>query len=154
MLAYIFLELDAIIHSFLMLLNRAPRRCNRNHGTCEEHCALAERAAQGGPLSSWRSSAAWQEYVHKGAWPIVPSGNGRMMLTFYKSEFHSPFLSLVSLTYSAWDERLQQSFEQHFYVPTSPLHDVEHHCDPSLVHKRGIYKVPNKFNSLIPKVFL
>lgn len=45
--------------------------------------------------------------------------------------------TVASWTFKNWAEKLQQSFEKHFWVNTAP-----HPCEkrPDLVHRRGIYK--------------
>lgn len=44
----------------------------------------------------------------------------------------------VFISYSQWDQQLQQSFEAGFWVSTDPQDPSEKR--PDLVHKRGIYK--------------
>lgn len=45
-----------------------------------------------------------------------------------------------SISFSDWASRIQQSFERCFYVPINPDEDAQHDVDPSIVHRRGIYK--------------
>lgn len=42
------------------------------------------------------------------------------------------------VSYSQWDQQLQQTFEACFWVSEDPQDPSEKH--PELVHKRGIYK--------------
>ncbi|XP_024124713.1 glycogen debranching enzyme isoform X1 [Oryzias melastigma] len=44
----------------------------------------------------------------------------------------------VFISYSEWNQQLQQSFETEFWVPEDPNDPNEKH--PDLVHKKGIYK--------------
>lgn len=44
----------------------------------------------------------------------------------------------VFISYSQWDQQLQQSFEAGFWVSGDPHDPNEKH--PELVHKKGIYK--------------
>eukprot|EP00053_Salpingoeca_punica_P015824 m.146643 g.146643 ORF g.146643 m.146643 type:complete len:1557 (-) comp16812_c0_seq2:328-4998(-) len=45
-----------------------------------------------------------------------------------------------SLSYRQWNDLLQESFEQHYYVPEKPKEDLQFRIDQSLVNRRGIYK--------------
>ena len=45
------------------------------------------------------------------------------------------------LIFSDWNAKLQASFEQHFWVPTSASDDGDYAIEPHLVNRRGIYKV-------------
>lgn len=44
----------------------------------------------------------------------------------------------LSVPYSEWDRKIQENFENMFYVSHDPHDPNEKH--PDLVHKRGIYK--------------
>ncbi|PGH10622.1 glycogen debranching enzyme [Helicocarpus griseus UAMH5409] len=45
-----------------------------------------------------------------------------------------------TVTYSDWAKRIEQNFERAYYVPLNPQDDSQHDLDPSIIHRRGIYK--------------
>ncbi|CDS12463.1 hypothetical protein LRAMOSA04657 [Lichtheimia ramosa] len=45
-----------------------------------------------------------------------------------------------TITYSEWNDLLQSNFERIYYVPREPEQDTNYAVDPSIIHKRGIYK--------------
>ncbi|KAI9506252.1 glycogen debranching enzyme [Coemansia spiralis] len=44
------------------------------------------------------------------------------------------------ITYAAWDQLVQQSFEKHFWVPLDKKDDALYHVNSSIVNRRGIYR--------------
>ncbi|THH32030.1 hypothetical protein EUX98_g2165 [Antrodiella citrinella] len=44
------------------------------------------------------------------------------------------------VTYKEWDNLLQASFEECYYIPTDPADDHKYNVNPSIVNRRGIYK--------------
>ncbi|KAL1753858.1 glycoside hydrolase family 13 protein [Schizophyllum commune] len=44
------------------------------------------------------------------------------------------------VTYKAWSDLIQESFEKCYYVPTDPAQDSHYNIKTSLVNRRGIYK--------------
>uniref|UniRef100_A0A060T7E8 Glycogen debranching enzyme n=1 Tax=Blastobotrys adeninivorans TaxID=409370 RepID=A0A060T7E8_BLAAD len=44
------------------------------------------------------------------------------------------------VTFKEWEKRVQNSFERAYYVPREPRQDRLYDVDPSIVHRRGIYK--------------
>lgn len=65
---------------------------------------------------------------HWGSWARITQTDGVSV----------PAGQLVFVSYSQWDQQLQQSFEAAFWVSGDP-HDPDEKR-PDLVHKRGIYK--------------
>ncbi|RLV91284.1 Glycogen debranching enzyme [Spathaspora sp. JA1] len=45
-----------------------------------------------------------------------------------------------SISLQAWEQLIQDNFEKCFYIPSSSKDDHSYSLDPSLVHRRGIYK--------------
>ncbi|KAG7661723.1 GDB1 [[Candida] subhashii] len=39
-----------------------------------------------------------------------------------------------------WEQLIQENFEKCFYIPADPKDDSKYNVDPSLIHRRGIYK--------------
>lgn len=52
-----------------------------------------------------------------------------------------PYAGVEGYTYKEWDTAVQTSFEKYFWVPEKVAEDKSHHIDPTVVHRRGIYKV-------------
>jgi hypothetical protein len=48
---------------------------------------------------------------------------------------------LTPFSYEEWDRTLQQSFEQHFWVPQDSREFWDFTIKPEFVNRRGIYKV-------------
>ncbi|KAJ3057262.1 hypothetical protein HK097_009921 [Rhizophlyctis rosea] len=44
------------------------------------------------------------------------------------------------ISYEEWNNRLQKSFEHHFYVPSDPADDAKYAVATKLIARRGIYK--------------
>ncbi|KAJ2720775.1 bifunctional 4-alpha-glucanotransferase/amylo-alpha-1,6-glucosidase [Coemansia sp. Benny D115] len=44
------------------------------------------------------------------------------------------------VTYAAWDQLVQDSFEKYFWVPLDSAHDAEYRVNPAMVNRRGIYR--------------
>lgn len=45
-----------------------------------------------------------------------------------------------TISFRDWASRIETSFEHCFYIPLDPAADAQHDINPSLVHRRGIYK--------------
>ena len=44
------------------------------------------------------------------------------------------------VTYAAWADLIQSSFEKSYWIPLDPKEDKKYDVDSSLVNRRGIYK--------------
>lgn len=52
-----------------------------------------------------------------------------------------PHSGVEGLSFAEWDATLLANFERHFWVPETEAEDKRFHVDPSVIHRRGIYKV-------------
>ncbi|KNC81810.1 hypothetical protein SARC_05895, partial [Sphaeroforma arctica JP610] len=43
-------------------------------------------------------------------------------------------------SFEEWNNRLQNSFEKHFFIPQDAAEDSQYNVDPSIVNRRGVYK--------------
>lgn len=104
-----------------------------------------------------KSAVRWLVELHvKGLFPydgVKVHRDGMLILRFpYSISSHKemcPALTVINtchcvpgkevfISYSQWDQQLQQSFEAGFWVSGDPHDPNEKH--PDLVHKKGIYK--------------
>ncbi|KAJ2787369.1 bifunctional 4-alpha-glucanotransferase/amylo-alpha-1,6-glucosidase [Coemansia interrupta] len=44
------------------------------------------------------------------------------------------------ISYADWNQLVQSSFEKHFWVPLDASEDEQHHVNPAMVNRRGIYR--------------
>ncbi|ODH26713.1 glycogen debranching enzyme [Paracoccidioides brasiliensis] len=45
-----------------------------------------------------------------------------------------------TIKFSEWAQRIQSNFDRAYYIPVLSSHDAQHDIDPTIVHRRGIYK--------------
>ncbi|EGC49156.1 glycogen debranching enzyme [Histoplasma capsulatum var. duboisii H88] len=48
--------------------------------------------------------------------------------------------TMEEITFSNWASRIHENFNRAYYIPLDPGDDSQHDIDPSIVHRRGIYK--------------
>ncbi|KLJ07169.1 hypothetical protein EMPG_17339 [Blastomyces silverae] len=114
-----------------------------NCGTWMDKMGESEKAGNKGHPGTPRDGAAveimgllysalrWVGKLHR---------EGRYMHDGVKIGSGSTATTETIITFSDWAGRIHENFNRAYYIPLHPADDSQHDIDPSIVHRRGIYK--------------
>lgn len=108
-----------------------------NCGTWMDKMGESERAGNKGIPGTPRNGAAVEIIgLLKSAlrYAIELAENGILDKDYVINQFGD------TVTFKEWNDKIQDSFEKCFYIPLDSEEDSNYNVDPSIIHRRGIYK--------------